>query len=176
MEHPPETAARRGLSPCGLRHPRPGHQHPPVSRLLRLLPLPSRSGSTEDPGRYLSEGLENRLPGLMSSCDPWPIGHPGKLWARSGACDGVDVSRERRQGMGPLPGKRGLVSSLSSGNSQGEGCWHFRNWPIGTSVTALSGANTVALLAGCFYNQTQEWPISCRTNCGYGKMFVILNN
>lgn len=60
--------------------------------------------SSEDARALLAAGMESRPAVLTSSRDPRPVGYPGKLWWDGGR---LDVSRDRSQGMGPLPGNSG---------------------------------------------------------------------
>ena len=60
--------------------------------------------SSEDARAQLAAGMESRAAVLTSSRDPRPVGYPGKLWWDRGR---LDVSRDRSQGMGPLPGNSG---------------------------------------------------------------------
>lgn len=110
----------------------------------------------------------------MSSCDPWPIGHPEKLCDRTGACDGVDVSRERRQG-GTLARDAGACVISVVRELAGRRMLAF---PGNTATRhicyALSGANTIwPRMAGCFYSQTQV-AYQLQNKLWYGKMFCDL--
>ena len=110
--------------------------------------------SSEDARAQLAAGMESRAAVLTSSRDPRPVGYPGKLWWDRG--DWMWAETEAKE-WDPCQETPEPVSSLSSGNSQGERCWHFQETrPLSTSVTALPGVNTIwHCMAGCFYNQTR---------------------